>query len=236
MWHRAGYYWFYKKLRHGIVEPKREIFDLWIDGYPRSANTFAFECLKLYYPEKRILTHMHSPFVASSCIKNNIAGILLIREPAKAVVSYSIMSGHTLFNSLDYYFQYYRRIMPLKEYVYISDFSCTTSNPKSMIKGFCTFYGLNPSDIKLDVDLQQKAIARINKHYTGSDGTIDLDRVARPEKKRKSRSNKLISAMYKSRFMRSNLRKCEQLYQQMLPLANVAESGSRGFFSTISDS
>src|SRR2546423_5800456 len=86
--HPTLYRWF------GILRNRGDCladdFDIWIGGYPRSANSFATAVFKLGNPKVRVATHLHIPTFIINALRLNKPGVLLVRKPIDAAVSWAI--------------------------------------------------------------------------------------------------------------------------------------------------
>lgn len=195
----------------------------WVDGYPRSANTFAAECLQIAFPDRKICSHSHAPLPVIDACRQEKPGMLVIREPKKAVVSYVIYTQYTLLNCLDKYIQFHEKLLPCRKSVYISDFSLTTGHPDAMLAGFSGHYGIELSPVPDRQSLEKEAMNRLEKKYTDTSGEIFKDLVPRPEKSRMTKSEEITSSMENSIVLRRMLHRCEALYDQFFACAHTAD-------------
>lgn len=63
--------------------------DALIDGFPRSANTFATYAFDASQPKRlKVGNHLHSPAQFKVAARNNIPSMLVIRDPVPSIVSY----------------------------------------------------------------------------------------------------------------------------------------------------
>jgi len=86
-------------------------FDVWIGGFPRSANTFAAEAFQMVNPQVRLASHHHVPVFIIAWLEMHKPGMFLIREPEAAVASWAVVWQGHLPESLDYYIDYHRTLM-----------------------------------------------------------------------------------------------------------------------------
>ncbi len=68
-------------------------FDLIIEGYPRSANTFVVTAVEMTNPDLRIAHHHHDSRWLAAGRKAGVPTLALIREPLDAVASFLVYSG-----------------------------------------------------------------------------------------------------------------------------------------------
>lgn len=65
--------------------------DLLIDGFPRSANTFATYAFEAAQPKRlKVGNHLHSPAQFKIASRNRIPAMLVVREPVASIVSYML--------------------------------------------------------------------------------------------------------------------------------------------------
>lgn len=155
----ARYYNSPKKDR--IISKKHDIV---IEGFPRSANSFALRAFlhANHYMLPSIATHLHSPVQVQLAAKWNIPVILNIREPHSAVVAW--MAFAETYNRFDpnfnikimrswikeqtlRYIRFYKITNKLSEHYVLADFKETTTNFGNIIlrvnkkfnTSFCVF-------------------------------------------------------------------------------------------------
>jgi hypothetical protein len=98
----VGVAWVYIRTRKAL-RPFRitRHTDLFIDGYPRSANTYLLECLKTAAPAVSVASHLHSPQMVKLALRRHLPTVVLFREPAAAAASLTqLYPGATFTTSL----------------------------------------------------------------------------------------------------------------------------------------
>src|SRR5258708_33833668 len=65
-------------------------WDVWLGGYPRSANTFATAAFKLANPNVPFASHFHVPPFIIHGLQLGSQGILLISRPIDAAVPWTL--------------------------------------------------------------------------------------------------------------------------------------------------
>ncbi len=105
-------------------------FDAWIGGYPRSANSFTTAALRLSNPTLRVATHRHIPPLIISAVRAKKPGILLIRQPKDAAVSWTIFweGRWRLEEALDYYVDFHRALLPFRRELLVAGFDEVTQD------------------------------------------------------------------------------------------------------------
>lgn len=88
--------WFYinkKRLSKNIRLPKAND-DYYIDGFPRSGNTYVMGYLNKFYPNVSYAHHLHTVAALKIALNINVKTIILIRHPLDSVASLSIMKSY----------------------------------------------------------------------------------------------------------------------------------------------
>lgn len=98
-------------------------YDLAIEGFPRSGNTYLVEMLRSTQHDRlRIRSHGHVPAFVLSSVRNGKPVGLLIRRPMDAVISWRIFSGLPIVYLLRQYILYYSTVMPHKAKLCVIEF------------------------------------------------------------------------------------------------------------------
>lgn len=160
-----------------LVQPSTT--DITIEGFPRSANTFAVNAFRYAQPERpEIANHTHAPAQVIKSVKNGIPCILLIRDPIDAAVSLAIREQtESMGELLNSYVRFYD---PLIEYVpslVIGSFEDVTTDYGEVIERVNAKYHTNfsvfdhtESNVEAVFDIVQRSA---DVHDTDIDETDD---------------------------------------------------------------
>jgi hypothetical protein len=98
--------------------------ELVIEGFPRSANTFALVAFEQAQPRPvRVAHHSHVPVQLLRAARFGIPALLLVRPPADAVTSLLVMDGDLgPRDALRYYLQFHDRIGPALDHCLTATF------------------------------------------------------------------------------------------------------------------
>jgi len=99
--------------------------DFYIDGYPRSGNTFCTGFLKWTVPEKKYAHHLHNIAPIKIALSKYIKTIVLYRNPKDTIASFAIMQdshGRGLKGNKDYLFEI------LQNYIFYYQFVLNEKN------------------------------------------------------------------------------------------------------------
>ncbi len=117
--------------------------ELVIEGYTRSAMTFAVYALQLAQDEPvRLAHHLHAPAQLIEAVRRDIPALVLIREPQGAVLSQLVREPHVaLPDALLAYSRFYARIYPFRAGFVVADFDEVTGDFGSVIRRFNARFG-----------------------------------------------------------------------------------------------
>jgi hypothetical protein len=100
-----------------------------IEGYPRSANTYAATAFRSANPGVRYASHLHSPVNVEQGVGNGIPVLVLLRHPVDAVISQlQFHPGLSPRLALRAYVRFYRRVLPLVDDIVLATFETVTSD------------------------------------------------------------------------------------------------------------
>lgn len=103
--------------------------DICIEGYPRSANSFAYHLFSKWNPGLKIGRHLHIPQQLVRSVRFKVPIIVLIRQPLEAVSSLAIgLPNVEVEELLGMYVDFYRCALEYKEECVFSSFDTTTQN------------------------------------------------------------------------------------------------------------
>ena len=193
-----------------------------IDGYPRSANTFAVvdftmaqkweDKISDYY----ISHHYHHPSLFIKASKIKLPALCVIRKPEEAISSLMQRNNKwTKTTALNYYIDFYESLMPVKEAIVFADFDQVTSNFSEIIKQVNKKFNQNfeifkhtKETEKLCFDLIDKRNSRLNKSKK-----VNEQAVARPSPLREKNSVMCSSYDYSEKLL---LEKAQIIYYEVL--------------------
>ncbi len=106
-----------------------------IEGFPRSANSYAVVAFKQANPDIRPAHHLHVPAQIIAACRRNIPVITLIREPRDAVASFLIFQQS---RNVDLYLKLYRFfyevISPYKHNMLVASFETVIRDINQLIR------------------------------------------------------------------------------------------------------
>jgi hypothetical protein len=173
------------RLRYwGAEFPVSKRTNIVIEGFPRSGNTFAVEAFRQAQSGEVVIAHhLHSMSQIKIGIKYRLPVIVLVRNPADAVLSLMIRDKRrSVVPGLNLYVRFYKNCLPYREKILIASFEQVTTNFDLVIrrlnKKFATkFNGFDHSDANLEKVFEY--IENRNRRLYGG-GHIDERTIARP--------------------------------------------------------
>ena len=114
-----------------------------IEGFPRSANTFAVVAFELAQSESiRVAHHLHVPSQVIAAAKWGIPTIVLVRDPEEAILSLVQLQPHITFEQgLKDYVRFYRRILPYRKRFVVARFEEVSTDFGALIRRMNAHFG-----------------------------------------------------------------------------------------------
>ncbi len=213
LWHDPALYrWFGRLRRRG--DCLNLDFDLWIDGFPGSANALATMAFRQANPTARLGGRWHTPPFILHALFNFKPGLLLVRQPADAVISQAILSNADLGDCLDYYNDFHRVLSPHASWLFVVTFEEIMTQFATVIEGFNLHYRTayvaptqNPAAF----------LAAGGSTQPRPEASGNELRVARPAANPSSLKQELRRRLHESRDLSRKLEHARQLYSAFIP-------------------
>lgn len=196
----------------------RSDYDLYICGYPRSGNTFALKAFELANPGASIRSHKHIPAFVVQSVKWSMPGMVLIRKPLDAAVSWSIYTREPLAESLAYYMEYYSVLAPYRSSLFFASFEDVTSDFGQVIRAFNSRWNTAFSEFDNTPENTMRCMEEIESEYLDSNGRVIEHKVPRPSTDRKAEKKAFQDQVTGSFTLQKQLRQAEELYQLLAPI------------------
>jgi len=199
--------------RHGIsANVLTRKHDIYISGFPRSGNWFAVRAFLLANPEISIRSHRHIPTFVISSLQRKIPGMVLIRSPLAAAMSWSLFKNTPFHRALQYYEDYYSTLLPYRDQLFIarfediiSDFGQVTSAFNRHSSRAYKCFDHSPENVAL-------CTSQIEDIFRMNDGSIDELRVSRPSRERDARKQALSGETVNSPQCQEALRRTQEIF------------------------
>lgn len=145
-----------------VVGPETEMV---IDGYTRSASTYAVYAFQLAQPAPvRLAHHLHAPAQLIAAARRGLPALMVIREPRGAVLSQLVREPHVdLLDALYGYWRFHRSLMAHRHAFVVADFRDVTRDfgevTRRVNRKFGTSYGIfggTPAEVELCAQLVER--------------------------------------------------------------------------------
>lgn len=155
--------------------------DIVIEGFPRSANSYAVEAFKNTQPyHVNIATHVHSSAHIIQSVRLNKPTLVLIRKPSAAIPSFKalmieynpqkkdIILADSPDYLINYYIDFYEALLPFKKKFVIATFDDVIKSFGSIVDKINTKYGTSFCSLNPDKKTSQKIFDNSGKHLSPS--------------------------------------------------------------------
>lgn len=195
----------------------RRSHDIYIGGYPRSGNTFAVKAFLLANPGTTILSRLHIPTYIVQSVKRGEPGMVLIRKPVDAAISWAIYRNEPLWQTLAYYNDFHRVLLKHRERLFFVSFEALTSDFGSVMADFNNRWGTNFVSFEHTPQNVARCVAQIEAAHTDAAGRIAELQVPRPSNSRKPIKDKLLRQISMLSTVETELGRANELYHKLVP-------------------
>lgn len=182
--------------KHLIVGKDTEIV---IEGFPRSANTFAYRAFQMCQErEIRVAHHLHAPAQIIMAAKMNIPTVVQIRNPEDSVLSLVIRNPFISIKvALKQYILFYQAILPYRDHFVLAKFEDVTKN-----------FGLIIRQINNKFDTRFREFEHNEKNVAMCYQIPSGDRIIQKE---------LLRTEYNNEKLKTLRQKAQSIYQFFMP-------------------
>lgn len=193
--HPAAFFTLYRATRK---DPDRAVSpdtQLVIEGFPRSANTFAVAAFRQAQAERiRIAHNLHVPAQVILASRWRIPALVLIREPRDAVVSLVMRDPISIDHALKYYVSFYKTVANYRSSFVLGRFEEVVNEFDTVIGRINARFGTGFAPFHANEESVGKVFDRIDDIYKKSlgDNTESLEsKVSRPSSSRQQEKQKV---------------------------------------------
>lgn len=174
----------YLKLRRRAVVGRDT--DLVIEGFPRSANTFAAQAFITANPDRRVSSHAHGVGPLLRAARLTVPALLLVRDPLDATASVVVREGISPRSALSWYIAFHRHAHAAAGHVVVATFDQVVANFHDVVgrvneRFNCEFTLPDLSDQHLR-DRVEAAVIESERRFSGAVSPL---KVAVPSQARK---------------------------------------------------
>lgn len=204
--------------RTHAVHPTTE---LCIEGFPRSANSYAV--LRLAAAQKRRLSishHLHVPAQVQLAVALGIPTLVLIRNPLDVATSLLIRHSElTAGQVLRAYIGFYRTVLPLHRDFVLGDFDEVTHDLGGVVERINERFGTSLIPPQSETMLDDKVFRMLEEINQSQGRTRGEHAVSRPSAERSARKQKIVQRLINGPHAHT-LKRAETLYARMLNECN----------------
>lgn len=204
------------RLRY-FLAPERSNFlvdtgtDLVIEGFPRSANTYAAWAFMLTNPECRLAHHVHSCAHVQLAIRYRTPALVLLRPPADAVRSLVVRRPEvTPHLALQRYIAFHEGVAPFANKLVFARFETVIADYDRVINTVNSYFGTRFKGFDANVDKARVFEAIDEANRRGQGGRINPRRLPRPHPERER-----MKASTSLEGHERSLRRAENIYQRL---------------------
>src|SRR5918912_659425 len=174
-----GLYRLARKDRARIVTPDTQLV---IEGFPRSANTFARVAFNRAQSERVRIAHgLHVPAQVIRASRWRIPTLVLIRKPKDAVLSFAIRDPISVDQALRYYLSFYETVEEYRDAYVLGLFEEVTEDFGEVIRRINEKFGTEFSLFRHDEQNVKEVFARMEKNSRKRYGETQWEnKVSRP--------------------------------------------------------
>ena len=177
--HPAVFYGLYRLARKDqdrVVTPQTQLV---IEGFPRSANSFARVAFNRAQSERvRIANGLHVPAQVIRASRWRIPTLVLIRKPKDAVLSFAIRDPITLDQALNYYLSFYETVEAYRDAYVLGLFEEVTEDFGRVIQRLNDRFETTFSPFRHDEQNVDGVLARIERNTRKRFGEASLENKA----------------------------------------------------------
>ena len=178
--------------RHKYPGPSPEVIgpqtELVIDGFTRSATTFAVYAFQLSQEQPvRLAHHLHAPAQLLTAARHGVPALALIREPREAIFSQLILEPDVaLRDALAAYCRFYTRLLPYRGSFVVGEFKQVTHDFGAVVRRLNAHFGTSFAEFLHTEANRRECFELIKLRDTDSptllgfeSGTVSLDQLRR---------------------------------------------------------
>lgn len=193
-------------------------YDLLVDGFPRSANTFVVSAFRASSRGIKLLCHRHIPTYVIHACRIGKPVCLLIREPEAAIASWAIYSRVSLDFAINMYINYYESLVLYRDDALVVSFEQAVHRFPNVVRALNQKFGSDFSIPVYDETFERKVLERVRTFPWAADPlTVSL-----PTRER-SRLLAVVHERLQAPRYRDRLERAAELYRHFLLATHAVE-------------
>jgi hypothetical protein len=163
--HPAAFYGLYRLARKDLARVVTPETELVIEGFPRSANSFARVAFnRAQKGTVRIATGLHVPAQVIRAARWRIPTLVLIRRPKDAVLSFAIRDPISVEQALKYYLSFYETVEGYDDAYILGTFDEVTEDFGRVIRRLNDRFGTTFSQFRHNERNVEAVLARVERN------------------------------------------------------------------------
>lgn len=167
-----------------LVGPRTSLV---IEGFPRSANTYAVWAFRHDNPGANLAHHTHAQAQVIYAAKHRLPALVVIREPEAAVRSLLVRHPHIgAALALRSYAQFYEDLLPYRSGFVLGHFDQVVADFGAAIVELNAKFGTCFVPFVTNEENRKRVIDRIDAAHRGAYGAVRISHLPRPHEQRDS--------------------------------------------------
>jgi hypothetical protein len=160
--------------------------DAVIEGFPRSANTFAATAFELAQQAPvKVARHLHTPAQIIAGTRWRIPTMVLVRDPEQAIISFVVRTpAITLDQGLKDYIRFYRCIYPYRDAYVVARFDEVVADFGTVVRRLNERFGTAFAEFDHTPENVARCFDIMEQHARLTMGRVDETGIGRPSKER----------------------------------------------------
>lgn len=204
----------------GVLRKRGNVFSrkakLYISGYPRCGNTFTRTAFLSANPGVEVQSHRHIPTFVIHLMKSGIPGLVLIRNPLDAAVSWAIHENETLEEAIAYWNDYYETLLPVRSQLFLARFEDVTTDFGGVMRAFNKRWGTSYVPFEHTPENAARCFMVTEEEHRQPCGEIREMQVCRPSAPRLLVKQAHLQQLNQSDFLREELARAKDIYETFL--------------------
>jgi len=144
-------------------------YDLIVDGYPRSGNSFLAMALRVVHPELAVRCHCHKPTHIIQALRHKKPTCVIIREPIDAIASAIVHFRWSLAQAIEVYINYYKVLLPYRARLVVAPFHTIISDLPKVFTAINSRFGTSLRPPLFDQAFQERVFNEVRALNWGHD-------------------------------------------------------------------
>lgn len=156
-----------------VIGPETELV---IDGYFRSANTFAVYAFQLSQDRLvRLAHHLHAPAQLIEAERSGIPALLLVRQPRDAILSELLYDDVALPDAMVAYSRFYTSLLPYLDSFVVGEFTQVTSDFGAVVRRLNARFGTSFVEFRHSEASSRECLALMRQRGSLSDVILGFE-------------------------------------------------------------